>query len=137
MIVFLSIIIIGILRCISLYVVPLAPPQGIIPLRDTFLEGSFYGNQVLVKDLFFSGHTANLSLLIFFVDIKWIKYVLGICTFIVAALLLKQHVHYTVDVVVAPFAAFLSYRIAKAAELAIYNKVNSLNSVNLNAIETA
>jgi hypothetical protein len=134
MVVFISIFIIGILRCISLYILPLVPPVGIIPLRDTFLEGSFYGNQVLVRDLFFSGHTANLALLVFLVDVKWMKYILGVCTFIVAALLLKQHVHFTLDVVIAPFASFLSYRLAKAAELIIYNKV-SLNSISHKAIK--
>ena len=137
MVVFISILVIGILRCICLYLVPLTPPVTIIPLRDTFLEGSFYGNQVLVRDLFFSGHTANLALLTFLVDVKWIKYILAVCTLIVATLLLKQHVHYTVDVVVAPFAAFLSYRLAKAAELYIYNKVDSMNNVNQNVVETA
>jgi len=124
MVVFISILIIGLLRCITLYQVPLLPPDGIIPLRDTLLEGSFYGNQVLVRDLFFSGHTANLALLAFLVDIKWLKYVLGVCTCIVAFLLLKQHVHYTIDVITAPFAAFLSYRLAKLAVSSIINWIS-------------
>ena len=123
MMVFISIIIIGILRCICLYLVPLMPPEGIIPLRDTLLEGSFYENQVLVRDLFFSGHTANLALLTFLVDIKWLKFVLGICTCIVAFLLLKQHVHYTIDIIAAPFAAFVSYRLAKLIVKFILSKV--------------
>lgn len=112
LVVFISILIIGLTRCICMYFVHLEPPQGIIPLRDTLLECSFYENKVLVKDLFFSGHTANLALLVFLVDIKWIKIVLAICTFVVAFLLLKQHVHYTIDVVAAPFFAYGSYRVA-------------------------
>lgn len=124
MLVFLSIIIIGVLRCICLYLVPLLPPEGIIPLRDTLLEGSFYENQVLVRDLFFSGHTANLALLTFLVDVKWLKYILGVCTCIVAFLLLKQHVHYTIDIIFAPFAAFISYRLAKSAVSFILSKVS-------------
>ncbi len=127
MIVFVSILVIGVLRCISLYLVPLVPPEGIIPLRDTFLEGSFYENKVLVKDLFFSGHTANLALLTFLVDIKWLKYILGICTFIVAYLLLKQHVHYTIDIVVAPFAAYFSYHMAKKMVDFILTKITTEN----------
>jgi len=113
MVVFISILIIGLLRSICLYLVPLMPPEGIIPLRDTFLEGSFYENKVLVKDLFFSGHTANLALLTFLVDVKWLRVILGICTGIVGYLLLKQHVHYTIDVLAAPFAAYFSYYLAK------------------------
>jgi len=124
MIVFISILVIGVLRSISLYLFPLVPPDGIIPLRDTLLESSFYENQVLVKDLFFSGHTANLALLAFLVDIKWLKYILGVCTFIVAFLLLKQHVHYTIDIIVAPFAAYAAYRLAKSAVNMMLNKIS-------------
>jgi len=66
----------------------------------------------MVRDLFFSGHTANVSLLFFFVDIRWIKIIIAVSTFVVGFLLLKQHVHYTIDVIVAPFFAFASYKIA-------------------------
>lgn len=123
MIVFVSILVIGLLRCLSLYFVPLLPPEGIIPLRDTVLEGSFYDNQVLVKDLFFSGHTANLALLTFLMDISWLKYILGVCTAIVAFLLLKQHVHYTIDILAAPLAAYASYTIAKKTVDVIVEKL--------------
>lgn len=125
MIVFISIILIGALRSLCLYVVPLSPPFGIIPLRDTFLENSFYSEQVLVKDLFFSGHTANLALLTFLVDLKFIKYILGICTLIIGCLLLKQHVHYTIDVVVAPFAAYFVYKMAVKVVDALESLLNS------------
>lgn len=116
-----------------MYLVPLIPPEGIIPLRDTFLEGSFYGNKVLVKDLFFSGHTANLVLLAFMVDVKWLRYILFVCAAIVAFLLLKQHVHYTIDVIAAPFAAYGSYRVAvKTVEL-ILSKI-SFTEIRQNSI---
>ena len=112
MIVFISILLMAIARSLTLYLVPLQPPIDIIPLRDTFLEGSFYDNKVMVRDLFFSGHTANLALIFFLIDIKWMKIVVGFCTIIVAFLLLKQHVHYTIDVIAAPFFAFAAYRAA-------------------------
>ncbi len=112
MIVFISILVMSIIRSLTLYFVPLQPPIDIIPLRDTFLEGSFYDNKVMVRDLFFSGHTANLALLFFLIEIKWFKTILGICTCVVAFLLLKQHVHYTIDVIAAPFFAYAAYRSA-------------------------
>lgn len=136
MIVFISILLIGLLRGISLYLFPLMPPEGIIPLRDTFLEGSFYDNQVLVKDLFFSGHTANLALLTLLVDMKWLKIVLGICTCIVGYLLLKQHVHYTIDIIAAPFAAYLAYYLAKLSVSFILNKI-AINNMTNNGMTTA
>lgn len=122
MIVFISILTIAILRSITLYLVPLQPPIDIIPLRDPFLEGSFYDNKVMVRDLFFSGHTANLALLFFLMDIRWFKAIIGICTCIVAFLLLKQHVHYTVDVIVAPFFAYAAYKVGVvfADKIALY-----------------
>ncbi|MFT4536423.1 MAG: hypothetical protein ACI9P5_003799 [Saprospiraceae bacterium] len=113
MVVFISILLMAVARSLTLYLVPLQPPIDIIPLRDTFLEGSFYDNKVMVRDLFFSGHTANLALIFFLIEIKWIKVIVGICTFVVAFLLLKQHVHYTVDVVAAPFFAYAAYRVAR------------------------
>jgi len=112
MIVFIAILVMSLIRSLTLYLVPLQPPIDIIPLRDTFLEGSFYDNKVMVRDLFFSGHTANLALLFFLIEIKWFKFILGICTFVVGFLLLKQHVHYTIDVIAAPFFAYAAYRTA-------------------------
>jgi len=112
MIVFISILVMSIIRSLTLYLVPLQPPLDIIPLRDTFLECSFYDNKVMVRDLFFSGHTANLALLFFLVEIRWFKFILGVCTVIVGFLLLKQHVHYTIDVIAAPFFAYAAYKIA-------------------------
>lgn len=107
--IFWGISIIGIIRCIVMYLVPLDPPIGIIPLRDPFVEGAFYDNKVLVKDLFFSGHTSNMALLTLFMDIKWIKAVFSIATLAVGYLLLVQHVHYTIDVIAAPFFAYIAY----------------------------
>ena len=100
---FAAVISLIILRSITMYLVPLVPPEGIIPLRDSFLECSFYGDKVLLRDLFFSGHTASLVLLFFMVDLKPVKYLIGIAAIIVGALLLLQHVHYTIDVIAAPF----------------------------------
>ena len=110
--IFWGISVIGIIRCIVMYLVPLEPPIGIIPLRDPFVEGAFYDNKVLVKDLFFSGHTSNMVLLTLFMDIKWLKIILAFAATTVGYLVLVQHVHYTIDVIAAPFFAYLAYRIA-------------------------
>lgn len=110
--VFWGISAIGIIRCIVMYLVPLEPPVGIIPLRDPFVEGAFYDNKVLVKDLFFSGHTSNMVILTLIMDIKWIKVILALASCAVGYLLLVQHVHYTIDVIAAPFFAYLAYKIS-------------------------
>lgn len=97
-------------RVIAMYVTPLDPPKGIIPLADPFVQ--FFGSgSVPTKDLFFSGHTATLLLLSFTSRGRWLKLSFAAAACLVAVLIVWQHVHYTVDVVVAPFVAYTSYRI--------------------------
>lgn len=125
--VFIGIIAMVAVRSSVMYLVPLEAPVGIIPLRDPVLEGSFYSGSVLQKDLFFSGHTANLALLTFMLDFKWLRYVFAIATVVVGVLLLRQHVHYTIDVLAAPFFAYLCAIIA--TKLALYtNRTIASNS---------
>lgn len=100
-------------RTITIYYVPLEAPQHLIPLIDPVASIFLHGDSTFVKkDLFFSGHTAALVLLIFIVEDKRIKNLLTICAVIVPAMIVIQQVHYTIDVVAAPVAAFLSFKLA-------------------------
>ncbi len=101
-----------IFRMIVMYVTPLEAPDNMLSLNDPFVQFFGTGN-ILTKDLFFSGHTATLFLLFLIADKKYLKVVFLIFTFIIALALLLQHVHYTVDVAVAPVFAYASYRIIK------------------------
>ena len=47
------------IRMGCLYLVPLEAPISIIPLKDSFLQNSFYSGRENLKDLFFSGHNGN------------------------------------------------------------------------------
>jgi len=127
--VFWCVCIMSLLRCTVMYLVPLEPPVGIIPLRDPFVEGAFYDNKVLVKDLFFSGHTSNMVILTLLMDIKWIKIILGIASTLVGYLLMVQHVHYAIDVFAAPFFAYLAYRIAIKIADQLVNRYNIPSSI--------
>jgi len=93
----------------TMFVFPLEPPLEIIPLRDPFLECTFYGDQVLLKDLFFSGHTSNLLLLALIIPYRKLRIVMGVCTVLVGVMLILQHVHYTIDVIAAPFFVMIAY----------------------------
>ena len=110
-----------------MYLLPLEPPIGIIPLRDFLLENTFYSNQVMVKDLFFSGHTANLFLMALLLEHKKLKVIVFVICSIVGMMILLQHVHYTLDVIVAPFAACLAYVLAKKIlayiSITFYNEI--------------
>lgn len=99
-------------RILAMYLLPLDPPAKIIILKDPLVE--FFGTgQTLTKDLFFSGHTATLFILFLTSEKKTIKQIFLISTILVAFSVLLQHVHYTIDVVAAPFFTYACYKLLK------------------------
>ncbi len=99
------------LRMAVMSVTPLDPPPGMVPLQDPFVQILGTGH-VLTRDLFFSGHTSTLFLLALMAPGRVARAFFLACTAAVAACVLWQHVHYTVDVLVAPFFAFASRDLA-------------------------
>jgi membrane-associated phospholipid phosphatase len=99
-------------RAICLYFVALEPPLGLVNLSDPVLQ-VFYGNNTITKDLFFSGHTASMFLIYLCYRRPMDKFLSAIVTTIVAIGVLVQHVHYTIDVLVAFPAAYIVYFISK------------------------
>ena len=108
------------LRMTMMYLLPLNPPTGMIVLKDPIVE-AFGSGRILLNDLFFSGHTATMSLLFLSVPKKW-KWFYFIGTILVGALILLQKVHYSVDVLVAPFICFTIYHLIKSRIFQIYVK---------------
>ena len=100
-----------IFRIMVMYSAPLDAPEKLILLNDPFVQ-LFGSGEVLTKDLFFSGHTATLFLLFLISDKKYLKIIFLISTILVGIAVLLQHVHYTIDVLAAPFFAYSSYKIA-------------------------
>ncbi|MDY0081621.1 MAG: phosphatase PAP2-related protein [Ignavibacteriaceae bacterium] len=97
-------------RIITMFLLPLDPPEKMILLKDPFVE--FFGSgQTLTKDLFFSGHTATLFILYLVSENKLIKLVFLISTVLVAVFVLLQYVHYTIDVFAAVFFTYACYNI--------------------------
>ena len=108
------------LRIACMYFTPLEPPDNIIPLRDFILESTFYSGNVNLKDLFFSGHTASMFLFFMVIPNKFIKGIYLFITFLVASLVLIQHAHYTIDVLVAPIMVWFAYQMAKKIKLIVF-----------------
>jgi hypothetical protein len=99
-----------IFRMAAMWVTPLEAPPGMIPLHDPLVR-LFGPGKLLTKDLFFSGHTSTLFLLALAVPGRRSKGLFLFCTAAVGIAVLVQHVHYTVDVLAAPFFAWASVRL--------------------------
>jgi hypothetical protein len=94
-------------RTLFIYILPLEAPHGMIFLQDPITAFFLNSVNVVTKDLFFSGHISAMCLFLYFTDNKVWKTYLMIATPMLALLILWQHVHYTIDVVAAPFFAFI------------------------------
>jgi hypothetical protein len=110
----LSYLIINLTRIVTIYFVPLNPPSNLIPLQDP-LSNYFYGTTFITKDLFYSGHTAIVLLIGFTTQHRFLKTFFVIAASFIGFMVLSNHVHYTIDVIAAPFfvafAIFLSKKI--------------------------
>jgi len=104
-----SFTILTLFRMVTISLVPLNPPHGLIPLVDP-ISNFFYGKSHFVtKDLFFSGHTSSQFLYFLCLTRKQDKMFALLSTIIVGSLVLVQHVHYTVDVVAAIPLTYLCF----------------------------
>lgn len=100
-------------RCLTLLLVPLEPPTGLVVLHDPLVERFFYAAPTpITKDLLFSGHTATLLLLALAVPAGWRRWVLSATTILIGSLVLVQHAHYTYDVLAAVPFTLLAYALA-------------------------
>lgn len=99
-------------RMITISLLPLEAPLGLVQLHDPF-SIFFYGTNVITKDLFFSGHTATLFLVGFCLENKLEKRIAFSAAVVLALLLLVQHVHYTADILAAPFFSYLFWYLGK------------------------
>ena len=97
-------------RIAVMWATPLDPPPGMIALRDPFVQTLGTGH-VLTRDLFFSGHTSTMFLFFLAASGRLAKGLFLACTALVAACVLWQHVHYSVDVMAAPFFTWVSWRL--------------------------
>jgi hypothetical protein len=98
-------------RMAMMYSIPLEAPPGMVVLVDPFVR-AFGEGPNWAKDLFFSGHTSTTFLCALSVRSRSLRLLcFGACAS-VAVLVLVQHAHYTIDVLVAPFVAFASQRLA-------------------------
>ncbi|GAB3556517.1 phosphatase PAP2-related protein [Spirosoma fluminis] len=115
-----SYIIVSLSRMLSINLVPLDPPIGLIPLIDP-ISNAFYGKTYITKDLFYSGHTSTIFLMFLCFRRWWDRLLALIGSLLVGSLLLVQHVHYTVDVLGAFLFTYPLYWLGKKIALSGWN----------------
>jgi len=96
------------LRLITIFLLPLEPPATMIPLVDPIVS-AFAKGSTPAKDLFFSGHTGTMIILLLSVQEKNLKRLFFVLTLLVGVAVILQHVHYTIDVFAAFFFAPASF----------------------------
>ncbi|HZX58938.1 MAG TPA: phosphatase PAP2-related protein [Mucilaginibacter sp.] len=107
-----TLIFVYIVRFVTLSLVALDPPPGLVPLVDP-ISSFFSRTTVITKDLFFSGHTATMVQIYLCLEKRRDKLIALIAAIAVACLLLVQHIHYTIDVLAAPVVVYACYRLTR------------------------
>ncbi|WP_395617429.1 phosphatase PAP2-related protein [Aquirufa sp.] len=103
-------------RFLSIYLVALNPPTGLVDLHDPLAEIFIYGeNMAITKDLFFSGHTATMVFVCYFLPTARERRIAIGLSIILVTLLLIQHVHYSLDIAAAPVFTLAAIWIVKKA----------------------
>ena len=101
---------VSLLRMLAMYIITFEPPQDMILLIDP-VTSHFYPDAGFAKDLFFSGHISTLTLMVLLEKDRIIKWIKIVATTIVGIFLAWQHVHYTLDLLVAPFITWAVYKL--------------------------
>lgn len=102
-------LVVFLLRYSFIMLVPLSPQGTMIPLNDPVLDWIVGNNHEIFNDLFFSGHVSDVCIFIFCCRYNPLRYFMVISVVLVAVMLVWQQVHYTADVLGAPFFAYASY----------------------------
>jgi membrane-associated phospholipid phosphatase len=103
--------IIIVLRMITIYFVPLYCDSDAVKLEDPFLNNLVYPNNYVERDLFFSGHAAMMFVLFWGFSNVMIKRIYLIIAFLVSIMLVLQKVHFSIDVIAAPFFSWIALRL--------------------------
>jgi hypothetical protein len=97
------------LRLTFILLLPLHPAPDIITLKDPFTDNVIGFKGEVLNDLFFSGHIADLAFFVFCCQTRPLKFFLIGLTTLSSIMLVWQKVHYTADVLAAPFFAYACY----------------------------
>jgi PAP2 superfamily C-terminal len=103
---------VNIVRTITMYIITLEPPSGMILLTDP-ISSALYPSTGFAKDLFFSGHVSTIMIVVLLEKNRLAKALKALGTVIIAVLLAWQRVHYTLDLLAAPVFTYLVFLIVQ------------------------
>ncbi len=104
-------LLISMVKMVSLFVTPLDPPKRIFPLKDIILDTFMKSNKTpIIKDLLFSGHTSFMILCLLEGNPIYIYFYI-ISLLIMSVMLLINKVHYTIDIIMAPFVTYTIHKL--------------------------
>jgi hypothetical protein len=121
-----SYMLVQLLRLFTMILVPFDSPLNLEPLRDPLLELTFYKGNCYTRDLFFSGHVATM-VTFYLLEYKPIfKKILLLSAILMSAMILIQHIHYTVDVAGGWAAAYFCNYVMVHNKNFVRLKINKL-----------
>lgn len=109
-------------RMLTISLVPLDAPVGLIPLVDPLSNIAYGKVDFITKDLFFSGHTSTMFLMFLCFTKKMDKIVAISAAVLVGCMVLVQHVHYSIDVLAAPMFTYACYWLGREIALSGWYK---------------
>ncbi len=95
------------IRSVMLLLTPLKVPKQGVLLGDTFCK--WIVTEEFQNDLFFSGHVSSLCAMYCSSHTNF-AFIYGVMALLTAIAMLLSRVHYTIDVVVAPFVVYALHR---------------------------
>lgn len=107
-----------ILRMLTITLFPLEPPIDYIPLREPFVQLFTHQGRIISHDLFFSGHMTSILFCYYNSRKGFFKNIYLVSAFAIGILLMIQRVHYTIDIIAAPFFTWLCFRFSNKVLLA-------------------
>ncbi|GAA4781603.1 phosphatase PAP2-related protein [Olivibacter ginsenosidimutans] len=110
------------LRMLTISLIPLDPPYGLIPLVDPISNIAYGKVDFITKDLFFSGHTSTMFLMFLCFNRKWDRRLALLATMLIGTMVLIQHVHYSIDVLAAPMFTWICFWLGREIALSGWYK---------------
>jgi hypothetical protein len=110
-------------RTVFLYITPFNLPKNHIHLEDQVQNVVATRHENFDKDLLFSGHVSGLMLFgLTFYCFPLISIVFYLLATLQAAAMLLSRIHYTVDIVTAPFVTFTCFELSKMLTYFLYSQ---------------